>query len=432
MAVRCPEFQTPEDLKAFLVAEGLDPEKAGVLASRMFPAFVFLHPLPEPAARGLLEKAQREGFRGVVLPRTLEKEQRSSSLLLSGFLADLRALAAPGRPDGTGREESLPMGPTARALNWAFESRRPGPICSRGKRMDFSGQPLVMGVLNVTPDSFSDGGRYLEVEKAVARAHQMIGEGADILDLGGASSRPGSDLVPDEIQIERILPVIRAVREEWEGWISVDTYSSAVARAAVEAGADMINDISAGVIDAAIMEVAASAEVPVVLMHMKGTPSTMQLDPRYGSLFGEMVAYFEDRIRAWENAGVPRERILIDPGIGFGKTVAHNLRILKHLGEFRGIGRPLVLGTSRKSFIGSVLNRTVEERLIGTLATLAVGVWNGAHVLRVHDVAEAREVVLMVHAILKSDGPEDLSRELLSVSKAEKEEPVPDDSARRV
>ncbi len=422
MAVRCPQFQTPEDLSAFLVAKGLDPEEAEALASRMFPAFVFLDSLSDATAKLLLEQAERGGVKGVGVPRSGEKEGQAetSSLLLSGSLANLRALAAAAVTGSTGAMGALAGGSMAQALSCALGGQ-PGPVCSRAKRMDFSGRPLLMGILNVTPDSFSDGGRYLEAEKAVTRALQMVREGADILDLGGASSRPGSELVPDGVQIERILPVIRKVREEWDGWISVDTYSSAVARAAVDAGADMINDISAGVIDPAIMEVAAGAGVPVVLMHMKGTPRTMQIHPSYGSLFGEMVAYFEERILAWEDAGVPRERILIDPGIGFGKTVAHNLRILKHLGEFRVIGRPVVLGTSRKSFIGSVLNRTVEERLIGTLATLAVGVWNGAHVLRVHDVAEAREVLVMVHAILKSDGPEGLPRNPLSVAKAEKD-----------
>lgn len=427
MAARCPEFRNPEELSAFLVSEGLAPEKARALTSRLFPAFVFLDSLPDETARSLLEQGEREGAEGVVLSKTGQKDgQGSCSVLLAGFLQELRALAAPaGAPGSAAARGLLSSGRVAQALDHAFELR-PGPVRFRSKRMDFSGRPLLMGVLNVTPDSFSDGGRYLEAGKAVNRARQMIREGADILDLGGASSRPGSELVPDRIQLERILPVIRQVRDEWDGWISVDTYSSAVARAAVEAGADMINDISAGAIDPTIMEVAASAGVPVVLMHMKGTPKTMQIDPSYGSLFGEMVAYFEERIGLWEKAGVPRERILIDPGIGFGKTVEHNLRILKHLGEFRVIGRPIVLGTSRKSFIGTVLDRTVEERLIGTLATVAVGIWNGAHVLRVHDVAESREVLLMVHAILKSDGCEALSGKAASDPKDATASPGPD------
>lgn len=426
MAARCPEFRNPQELSAFLVSEGLAPEKASVLACRLFPAFVFLDSLPDETARSLLEQAEREGVKGVVLSKTRQEDGQSScSVLLAGFLEELRALAAAGAPESAAAGGALSSDRVAEALDSALEVR-PGPVRSRSKCMDFSGRPLLMGVLNVTPDSFSDGGRYLEAGKAVERARRMIQEGADILDLGGASSRPGSDLVPDRIQLERILPVIHRVREEWDGWISVDTYSSTVARAALEAGADMINDISAGAIDPAIMKVVAVAEVPVVLMHMKGTPKTMQLDPSYKSLFGEMVAYFEERIRLWEKAGVPRERILIDPGIGFGKTVEHNLRIVKHLGGFRVIGRPIVLGTSRKSFIGTVLNRAVEERLVGSLATVAVGIWNGAHVLRVHDVAESREVLLMVHAILKSDMSKGLPGKAGSDPKAAAVAPGPD------
>ena len=284
------------------------------------------------------------------------------------------------------RVENRPKGP-------------PGPIVYRGKRIDFSDGPFAMGVLNVTPDSFYDGGRYKGREKAVERALELVEEGATVLDVGGESTRPGTDPVPAHIQKERILPVIEALRECWEGWISVDTCSGEVARAAVEQGADMINDVSAGRMDPSMKEVAAGLGVPCILMHMKGTPRTMQDQPTYTSLGPEIIEYLGDRIAAWEEAGVSRDKILIDPGIGFGKTVDHNLLILKHLCEFQVLGRPIVLGTSRKSFIGTLLGRDVEDRLVGTLATAAVGAWNGADVLRVHDVQETREVLSIVRAI---------------------------------
>jgi dihydropteroate synthase len=256
-----------------------------------------------------------------------------------------------------------------------------------------------MGVLNVTPDSFYDGGRYDAHEKAVERAVRMIGEGAAILDVGGESSRPGSEPVPVGVQKERILPVIKAVRRDWQGWISVDTCSSEVARAAVDQGADMINDISAGLMDPKMKKVAAELGVPCILMHMKGTPKTMQDEPVYGDVVPEIIESLAERITVWEDAGVSRENILVDPGIGFGKTIEHNLLILKHLSEFEVLGRPIVLGTSRKAFVGALLDREAEDRLVGTLATVAIGAWNGADILRVHDVQESREVLTIVGAI---------------------------------
>ena len=280
----------------------------------------------------------------------------------------------------------------------------PGPIAYRGKQIDLSDGPVVMGVLNVTTDSFYDGGRYGEYEQAVERALKLVDEGAAILDVGGESSRPGSEPVPAEVQKERILPVIQAVRERWQGWISVDTCSSEVARAAVDQGADMINDISAGRLDPDIKEVVAELGVPCILMHMKGTPKTMQEEPVYGDVVPEIIEHLAERIAVWEDAGVARENILVDPGIGFGKTVDHNLLILKHLRELEVLGRPIVLGTSRKAFVGALLDRDLEGRLVGTLATVAIGAWNGAHILRVHDVQETREVLTIVHAIKEARG----------------------------
>jgi dihydropteroate synthase len=206
------------------------------------------------------------------------------------------------------------------------------------------------------------------------------------------------------VQKERILPVIQAIRERWRGWISVDTCSSEVARAAVDQGADMINDISAGRLDPDMKEVVAEIGVPCILMHMKGTPKTMQVEPVYGDVVPEIIEHLAERIAVWEDAGVAREKILVDPGIGFGKTVDHNLLILKRLREMEVLGRPIVLGTSRKAFVGALLDRDLEGRLVGTRATVAIGAWNGANILRVHDVQETREVLTIVHAIRETRG----------------------------
>ncbi len=275
----------------------------------------------------------------------------------------------------------------------------PAPIEYRGKYIDFSSGPIIMAVLNITPDSFFDGGRYTVFDIAIEKAFKMIEQGAEIIDIGGASSRPGSGLVPSDIQKERILPIISAVRKQWNGWISVDTYTAEVAEAAIDAGADIINDISSGRIDPEMKNIAAEFGGPCILMHMRGTPEIMQDNPVYHSLLPEIIRYFEECIIEWEGCGVSRDKILLDPGIGFGKKVEHNLLILKCLDKFHALGRPIVLGTSRKSFIGTLLDKEVEERLSGTLATIAIGAWHGANVIRVHDVKETRDVITMIHAI---------------------------------
>ncbi len=259
---------------------------------------------------------------------------------------------------------------------------------------------LLMGVLNVTPDSFSDGGLYFEKEKAVARGLEMVEEGAEIIDVGGESTRPGSKPLSQEEELRRILPVIESLAQQTDTPISIDTYKSAVAREAIHAGAELINDISGLHFDLGLAEVSAHERVPIVLMHIRGTPETMQTDICYHSLFSEILQSLRDSIDKAESAGVPPDQILIDPGIGFGKAVEHNLLLLKHLSEFKILGKPLLLGTSRKSFIGKILNvEELSERLEGTLATMVVGALNGAHILRCHEVRQAKKALALVDAI---------------------------------
>lgn len=260
--------------------------------------------------------------------------------------------------------------------------------------------PLVMGILNVTPDSFFDGGKHHTMEGALDHALRMIEEGADIIDIGGESTRPYADPVPEEEELRRIVPVIEALRASSDILISVDTYKAGVADAALCAGADIVNDISGLTYDDAMAQVVARNDAWVVIMHIKGTPRNMQVDPHYDDVVAEIREFLRLQIDHAVRAGVDPEKIIIDPGIGFGKRVEDNLRILKMLGEFKKLGRPVLIGTSMKSFIGKAAGLPVEERVEGTLASLAVALMNGADILRVHDVKKAKKVLMTVKAVM--------------------------------
>ncbi len=268
------------------------------------------------------------------------------------------------------------------------------------RELDLGERTHIMGILNVTPDSFSDGGTYLNPERAVGHALRMVGDGADLIDIGGESTRPGAERVSEQEELDRILPVIRRLAREPEILISVDTYKANVARRAIAAGAHLINDISGLRFDPEMASVIADTGVPVVLMHIKGTPRNMQQDPSYEDVMGEILAYLEESMEMALRAGVREEQILLDPGIGFGKRVRDNLDILNRLSELKVLGRPILLGTSRKSFIGAMLNLPVEERLEGTAATVCIGILHGAHVMRVHDVREMTRIARMCDAVV--------------------------------
>jgi len=260
-------------------------------------------------------------------------------------------------------------------------------------RLDFSAGCVVMGVLNVTPDSFSDGGQFFNVERAVERGLQMAAEGAAIIDIGGESTRPGSASVSDDEQIERVVPVIKALCEKISVPISIDTCKVEVAKAALEAGAGMLNDITA-LSDERIAELAAKNDVPVVLMHMQGTPATMQIEPKYEDVVGEVMEYLVGRAKRAEDFGIAKNMIFIDPGIGFGKTLEHNILLLRNINKFVTTDYRVLVGTSRKSFIGKLTGRDKPpERIFGTAATVALCAAAGVSIVRVHDVAEMVDVV---------------------------------------
>jgi dihydropteroate synthase len=267
---------------------------------------------------------------------------------------------------------------------------------------DDNRRPLVMGVLNVTPDSFSDGGRYADPRAAADHALQMAADGADLIDVGGESTRPGSQPVEAAEQIRRVVPAIEQIRRASPVAISIDTTQSEVARAALAAGANWINDISAGRDDPAMLPAAAAAGVPIILMHMLGRPSTMQDKPAYSDVTGEVMAFLQARLAAAEAAGIPRRRILLDPGVGFGKSADHSLTLLRDLARLADLGRPLVVGASRKSFIGKILAEPDPlRRGTGDAAVISWAVANRAAILRVHDVAAAAQVLRVTGALMR-------------------------------
>ena len=258
---------------------------------------------------------------------------------------------------------------------------------------------LLMGVVNVTPDSFSDGGQCMTVETAVARSVALEAAGADLLDIGGESTRPGAVPVSAEEELRRILPVIAALASRIRIPVSIDTSKAAVAHAALDAGASLVNDVTALRDDAAMAAVIAEAESPVILMHMQGAPMTMQRQPAYDDVVTDVRHFLADAMERAIALGIDRERILLDPGIGFGKTLEHNLALLAQLPSLEALGRPLVVGPSRKSFIGELTGRSVEERVWGTAGAVAVAAWQGAAIVRVHDVAAMRDVARVVDAV---------------------------------
>ena len=354
-----------------------------VLCDVLFPV-VRLHDVPDPEAI----RAAFESCGGVVV-------QHEHQLLLAGSEATYLAFLA--------QSSALPTDDPQRSqlrsqLEYLLECDAPRRWRCRDREWCTGQKTWVMGILNVTPDSFSDGGQFFESERAIEHAMRLLEEGADILDIGGESSRPGADPVTADEEIRRVVPVIQELAERSSVWISVDTYKASVAREALQAGAHIVNDIRA-LADPEMAPLIADTQAGVILMHMRGTPQTMQQAPRYDDVIAEIYQYLGDKIRYALSQGIAEEQIAIDPGIGFGKTLDHNLEILRRLGEFRGLGRPILIGTSRKSFIGHLLNLPIEARLHGTAATVAHAIMQGADIVRVHDVLEMKQIAQIMDAL---------------------------------
>lgn len=298
--------------------------------------------------------------------------------------------------------EHIPAKIRAAFKNQLEHYLRPDPVIKLDRGiLDLKSRTRIMGILNVTPDSFSDGGLYAGTEQAVSHSREMLAAGADVIDIGGESTRPGARPLSEEEELSRIIPVIERVAKEPGALISVDTYKSDVARKALQAGASLVNDISGLRFSPDMAKIAGDHGAAVVIMHIKGTPQDMQQNPVYDDVIAEISNYLSEGVEIALQGGVRRDRIMIDPGIGFGKTVEHNLTILERLDEFRVIGCPIVLGTSRKRFIGSVLNvPEPRDRMLGTAATVALGIAAGARMLRVHDVAPMVQIARMTDAIV--------------------------------
>ena len=259
---------------------------------------------------------------------------------------------------------------------------------------------LIMGILNVTPDSFSDGGKFKSHDQAIGHAVKMIKEGANIIDIGGESTRPGAKAVQLEEELMRIIPIIEAIRLKSDCLISIDTYKSKVAEAALDAGADMVNDISGLTFDHNMASLVSERNVPVIIMHIKGKPRDMQKNPNYDNLIKEIKVFFELQIAIAKRAGIDSGNIILDPGIGFGKRLEDNFEIIRELGQISTMGYPVLLGPSRKSFIGLTLDLPIEERMEGTLASITAGVINGARIVRVHDIRATRRTLTITEKIM--------------------------------
>jgi len=306
-------------------------------------------------------------------------------------------------PDQKHNSKVVPSHRKKRLSRINIPSQLSGLVHGKGTEIDLSRRALIMGILNVTPDSFSDGGRFLDPSQAVRYAREMVAAGADLIDVGGESSRPGAESVSSEEELHRVIPVIERLSREISVPISIDTYKADVACAALKAGACWVNDISALRFDPKMAGLIAESRVPVILMHMKGTPKDMQQYPHYQSVVDEIYSFLEERVGFAVSAGIQRGQIILDPGIGFGKRVQDNLTILAELDQFKRLGRPILLGTSRKAFIGQVLNLPLKERWEGTAATLAIGLMKGARIFRVHDVGPAVRVIRMAEAVFQAE-----------------------------
>ncbi len=387
-----------DEVVAELHARGADRDVVEAVVQRALGRAMLVGPLPLEEAQALRRASKQAGVAALLAKPAGRADPTRVEVVLMGAMDQLAAAAAAiGSEVGSRIEEARRsfVAPAQRILR------------CRGRELSLGEKTLIMGIVNVTPDSFSGDGLAADPEAAVALGRRMVSEGADMLDIGGESTRPGSEPVTLDEELRRVLPVVEALAA-LEVPVSIDTYKSAVAKKALVRGASIVNDISGLHADDEMPRVAAEAGAAVVIMHIRGTPRDMQKDPRYADVIGEISDYLEEGIARAEAAGLTRDQIVVDPGIGFGKKLEHNLEILRRLREFRCLGCPVMVGTSRKSMIGAILDLPVEERLEGTAATVALAIHAGADMVRVHDVREMARVARVADAIVrvKHEAPE--------------------------
>jgi dihydropteroate synthase len=380
-----------EEAKKVLREIGAEEAGVEIMAPKAIHRVIRVKNIPLRAAHVLKQEMLALGGEAAVSREVMALTATASDVLLMGTLKQFRRLAEKLRHQYFGLPRlAEEIGNVLKSV----EGSGPRVLDCRGRSLVLGERTLVMGILNVTPDSFSDGGLYLEPEQAIRRAEEMVEEGADIIDVGAVSTRPGHTPVPPEEEWRRLAPVLEELVKRVSVPVSVDTWRAATARAALEAGVHMINDQWALAADPELARVVAGYQVPVVLMHN-------QDHRHYEDLMGDIIGFLRRGIEAAEEAGVPPEKIIVDPGIGFGKDTEQNLEVLHRLGELKSLGRPILLGTSRKSVIGNVLGLPVGERLEGTAATVALGIAQGADIVRVHDVKAMVRVARMADAIVR-------------------------------
>jgi len=395
--VRIIRVTCPREAERELRGIGSDERGVAIMTDKAVHCVVKLEGLDVRSANILKQEALSIGGEAAISRGVWDLKTRETDVLLMGTLKHHRLLVEKLKVQPFGLRD------LAAELHEAMERYCPHPrtMTWKGNTLEIGKRTLIMGVINVTPDSFSDGGEHLDSDEAARRGNHMVIQGADVLDVGGESTRPGSQPVSTQKELERIVPVIEALARKVAVPISVDTYKPAVARKALEMGASMVNDVT-GLRDPEMIKLVAEHDVPVIIMHMKGEPASMQKNPTYEDVMGEIISYLRKAVNRAVEGGVDREKIFVDPGIGFGKKLVHNLEILRRLGELRVLGVPVLVGPSRKSFLGQVLDLPVGERLEGTLAATALCAWNGADMLRVHDVKEAVRAAKVADAIKAS------------------------------
>ena len=379
---------------------GVDPAGIRLMTPKQFHCNLKLEGLSPAQANVIKQDMLSIGGEAAIAKGAVSCEVKTTGCILSGTVKQFLRLV-----------EKLKLQPyglsgLSVSINEAVENLYSGRLIFKGrtKKWDTRVRTVVMGILNVTPDSFFDGGRFFTKERAVERALEMMDEGADIIDIGGESTRPGSAAVEKEEELRRVLPVVEELAKRGIP-ASIDTTKSGVAEEALKRGAEAVNDVSAMTKDEKMAEVVSRYSSGLILMHSRGTPAAMQKYSHYDDLMAEIFGYLSERMDYAHSFGIEAEKIVVDPGIGFAKSAADNLEIIRRMAEFKTLGRPILIGTSRKSFIEKVLNLPVDERLSATLATVAFAVQNGAGIVRVHDVKEARQAVDIIDAIVKKETP---------------------------
>jgi dihydropteroate synthase len=382
-------------LKGILV----DPHGIQEIPAKMVHMNIVLEAITCEAADIVRREMRSLGGDAVAACDTSSSPAARTTLILMGTLHQVRSLTEKIRIEPLGLERiSERVGDVLDSIvteSYALRTSR--------REVTIAERTLIMGILNITPDSFSDGGRFHSPEFAVDEGIRMAEEGADIIDIGGESSRPGSESVPKEEELARVIPVIKGLRGKINIPLSIDTMKASVAREALAEGAEIVNDISALSFDAEMGEVVAGTGAAVILMHMRGTPKTMQVgDLKYRSLWGDIITFLQAKIEQARETGIEADHIMVDPGLGFGKTASDNLQLIRHLQELRILGRPIVTGASRKSFIGHVTGGSPSERCEGTAAVVTASILNGSQVVRVHDVAAMKKVAAMADALIRA------------------------------